>query len=117
MILKNIQKWEPEGFIGVVNREIIRAIIASLRNRGGLISLTQLANNTLEIGYTVAKNLAKTGAKKELYDKLNLEINPNFNLSGVQLMNMTQALAYRRICKIKKKYCERSRMTRTITIT
>ena len=34
VILKNVQKWEPEGFIGVANREIIGAIIASLRNRG-----------------------------------------------------------------------------------
>ena len=23
VILKNVQKWEPEGFIGVANREII----------------------------------------------------------------------------------------------
>ena len=60
-ILKHIQKWEPEDFIGVVNREILQAIIVSLRNRGGPTNLTQLANDTLEIGYTTAKNLAKAG--------------------------------------------------------
>ena len=107
-ILKNVQKWEPEGFIGVANREIIQAIIASLRNRGGPTSLTQLANDTLEIGYTTAKDLAKAGAEKELHDKPNLEINPNFNLCGAQLRNMTQALAYWGICEIKKMYRERS---------
>ena len=62
----------------------------------------RLANDTLEIGYTMAKDLAKAGAEKELHNKPNLEINPNFNLSGAQLMNMTQALAYRGICKIKR---------------
>ena len=69
----------------------------------------QLTDDTLGLGYAVARSLAKTGAEKELYDEPNLEINPNFNLSGAQLMNMTQVLAYKGICKIKKGHRERTR--------
>ena len=65
----------------------------------------------------MAKDLAKAGAEKELHDEPNLEINPNVNLSGAQLLNMTQALAYQGICEIKKTYRERSRTARTIAIT
>ena len=65
----------------------------------------------------MAKDLAKAGAEKELHDEPNLEINPNVNLSGAQLLNMTQALAYRGICEIKKMYRERSRTAQTIAIT
>jgi len=100
-ILDQVKMWEPIGYIGVANREILRAIVASLRNRGGATNFVQLTDKAVELGYTEAKNLAKIGANKELYDEPQIEINPNFNLTGAQLASMTQALAYKGICETK----------------
>ena len=100
-ILDKIKTWEPIGYIRVANKEILRAITASLRNRGGTTNFMQLMDKTTEIGCTEAKNLVKAGANKELYDEPQIEINLNFNLTGAQLASMTQALAYKGICETK----------------
>ena len=61
----------------------------------------KLTEENQDTGHTEAKNLAMEGAAKALYDEPNLKINLNFNLTGAQLTNMTQALTYKGICKTK----------------
>ena len=100
-ILDHVKTWEQTGYIGVANREVLRAVIASLRSRGGPTNFVQLTDATVEFGCSEAKNLAKIGANKELYDEPQIEINLNFNLTGAQLESMTQALAYKGICESK----------------
>ena len=65
------------------------------------LEFVQLTDATVKFGCSEAKNLAKIGANKELYDEPQIEINPNFNLTGAQLESMTQALAYKGICESK----------------
>jgi len=101
-ILGDVGKWERTGYIGIRNKEILRAIIAALRNRGGITCFRKLAKENTENGHHEAKNLAKQGATKELYDEPNLEIHPNFDLTGAQLTAMSQSLAYKGICERKK---------------
>ena len=100
-ILDGIKTWEPTGYIRVANKEILQAVIASLRNRGGPTNFVQLTDGNAEIGYTKAKNLAKKGAEKDLPDEPHIDINPKFNLTGAQIANMTQAQAYKGICETK----------------
>ena len=45
--------------------------------------------------------LAKEGATKTIPDEPDLNIDPKFNLTGAQLSELTQALAYNGICKHK----------------
>ena len=52
-------------------------------------------------GYDKARNLEKQGATKEVYNEPNLNVHPNFNLTGVQLTTITQSLAYKGICELK----------------
>jgi ribonuclease HI len=41
-ILENIKTWEQTRYIGVTNRDIFQAVVASLRNRGGPTYFIQL---------------------------------------------------------------------------
>ena len=45
--------------------------------------------------------LAKKGTTKTIQDEPDLNIDPKFNLTGAQLSELTQALAYTGICKQK----------------
>ena len=63
-VLKHIHKWEPEGFIGVANKEVLQAIIARLRNRGGPTNFMQLTDDTLGLGYAMAKAWQKQAQRK-----------------------------------------------------
>ena len=65
-ILDHVKMQEQMGYIRVANREILWAIIVSLRNRGGPTNFMQLTDKTVKLGCTEAKNLAKIGANKEL---------------------------------------------------
>jgi hypothetical protein len=101
VILNHIKQWEQTGYIGVQNKEVFRAIVVALRNHGGPTHFTHLTNGNDEIGYTEAKSLATEGTEKELYDEPYLDIDPKFNPTGAQLASMTQAIAYKEICKTK----------------
>jgi hypothetical protein len=81
-ILGEVNKWERTGYIGVRNKELLKAIIAAIGNRGGPTCLQRLAKDNTEAVHQEAKSLAILGASKELYDEPNLEIHPNFNLTG-----------------------------------
>ena len=102
-ILEDTNQWEHTRYIRIKHREILKVIITILRSRSGLTHLQMITRGNVEPGDQEAKNLAEQGASKELYDEPNLEINPNFNLTGAQLDTMTQSLAYRGICERKKK--------------
>ena len=52
-------------------------------------------------GSKEAYALAKEGTYKEAYDEPDLSIEPKFNLTGAQLSELSQALAYEGICKQK----------------
>jgi len=100
-ILNKLKKWESTGYIGVQNRDIFRSIVAALRHRSGTTCFKKNTDNDGEAGHTAAKSLALQGATKEAFDEPNLNIHPNFNLTGAQLVSMTQSLAYKGICEMK----------------
>ena len=52
-------------------------------------------------GIKEANALAKEGVTKETYNKPDLHVEPRFNLIGVQLFKLMQALAYEGICEQK----------------
>jgi hypothetical protein len=108
--------WEPTGYIGIANKEILHAIVAALRHRGGPTNFVQLPSEGTELGHSKAKNLAEIRASKELYDEPDIDINPNFNLTGAQLAHMIQALAYKGIREMKTPH-DRQKTTQMLAIT
>ena len=100
-ILDDSKRWEPTRCIVVQNKEIFKAIIAALRSRGKTTHFRKLMNDGENGRYNKARKLAKQGATKEMYNEPNLDVHPNFNLTGVQLTTMTQSLAYKGICELK----------------
>ena len=52
-------------------------------------------------GNQMADALAKESTTKTTPDEPNLNIDPNFNLTSAQLLELTQALVYEGICKQK----------------
>ena len=100
-ILDSPQRWEPTRYIGVPNKDVFKSILAALRGRGGITRFRKLTGETTNVGYGGAKSLAKQGAAKLVYDEPDLGIHPNFDLTGAQLVTLTQSLAYRGICELK----------------
>jgi hypothetical protein len=64
-------------------------VVAALRNRGGPTNFVQIPSKSTELGHSEENHLAEVGASKELYDKPDIDINPNFNLTRAQLVSMT----------------------------
>src|SRR5882762_2135275 len=57
-----------------------------------MTSFWKLAKENTEEGHREAKNLARQGATKELYDEPNLKIHPNLYLTKAQLAATSQSL-------------------------
>jgi hypothetical protein len=115
-ILEDYRKWEHTGYIGIPNKEIFQNTLAALRSRGGVTQFRKATSEGDNTGYLGAKKLAKQGTAKDVYDEPDPEIHPSFNLTGAQLVTMTQSLAYKGICELKNLKCRRG-TTRMLAIT
>ena len=99
-ILDGPQRWEPTGYIEVLNNDVFKSILAVLHGCR-ITRFRKLTGKTDNVGYEGAKRLARPGATKMAYDEPDLGIHPSFDLSGVQLATLTKSLAYRGICEMK----------------
>ena len=60
-----------------------------------------------------ADSLAKEGAQKEVVNHIDLSILPEFDLQGVKLATMMQAIAYKGIQDLKQKGLKQRIRTKT----
>jgi exonuclease III len=104
-LTKNLPTWEQQGWIGIPNKGLFKAIASHLRQRG---AITTFQYTRSEPGTTGATKLACLGANRVTPDDLDMSINVKFNLTGAQLSCMSQALAYQGIRELKQKHHRRS---------
>ena len=93
------KKWEAKGIIGITYKDLFRATIVALRARTALTTFQWVKRYSGTKGNQMADALAKEDATKTTPDKPNLNIDTKFNLTGAQLLELTQALVYEGICK------------------
>lgn len=96
-----MEEWERNGFVRIKNAELIKAIIAKLRERGAETKFRWIKGHSGVHGNEMADILAGEGADKPTPDGIDLTIKEKFNLAGAQLSTMTQALAYQAILERK----------------
>lgn len=112
-----LAKWEECGYIGVANKEIFKAIVALLRERGAPTRFKWVKGHSGILGNEEADKLAGEGALKEIPSELDLKIKNKFNLTGAQLSKMTQAIAYQGIKETEKQPKPRSGTESRLDIT
>ncbi|KJA22319.1 hypothetical protein HYPSUDRAFT_186477 [Hypholoma sublateritium FD-334 SS-4] len=91
------QKIERLGYIDTANREIVKAIRASLRMRPGDTYFEKVKGHSSNVGNDGADALAGTGAVREEYDNINLAIPTDYDIEGAEFIGLTQAQLYRGI--------------------
>ena len=97
-LMRNLHKWEAKGYIGIAHKELFRAIVAALRARAAPTICQWIKGHCKVKGNEKANML---GAPKSIPDELDLNINSKLNLTGAQLLQLSQALAYEGICEQK----------------
>ena len=100
-VLKNLRSWEAINYLNVDHKDLFRAIAARLRNRGAPTSFQLAPKAKGKQGTNEALKLAEVGTHKEVIDEPDLTIIPKFNITGAQLSQMTQKIAYQSICSHK----------------
>ncbi|KAK7683569.1 hypothetical protein QCA50_013407 [Cerrena zonata] len=86
--------WETNGWFGLENADLIRAVIAHLRKRSAITTLRWTSKNKLTNENKAAKQLAKNGMSSTPIETIDITIPESFNLTGAELAQITQASAY-----------------------
>ncbi|KAG6828351.1 hypothetical protein H0H92_008239 [Tricholoma furcatifolium] len=93
-LTENLQRYEDAGWVGVENRDILKAVVSQLRSRSGFTILIKVKGHSGDEGNEEADPLANIGARMPPTTPLDLEINPNFVHSGVNLWTASQKIIY-----------------------
>ena len=99
-----LEDQEEQGYIGIKNKDLYKSTVAALHQRLTPTMFQRASRLNTQPGNREAKKLAleATSHEDEVFDELITEIDPRFNLTGTQLLKMTQTLAYQGICRTKK---------------
>ena len=99
-----LEDWEEWGYIGIKNKDLYKSTVATLHQSLTPTMFQRASGPNTQPGNREAKNLVleAISCKDEVFDKPITEIDPRFNLTGAQLLKMTQTLAYQGICEMKK---------------
>ncbi|KAF8162291.1 hypothetical protein K438DRAFT_1985221 [Mycena galopus ATCC 62051] len=102
-VTKYRQRREDQGYIGVANRNVERAMVAALRQRKRKTKVKRAEGRNDHGRGNGAKVKADEGAKKNAADEIDLSVPPTLNVTGAKLSAMTQSLAYKAIRERKMK--------------
>lgn len=93
-----LEKMEQNGFIGVAHKDLFKAGISLLRQRGAPTRFIWVKGHSGVHGNEEADALAKSGAELGAEaPTISLQHDPRFVLSGAQISTLTQSLAYKAI--------------------
>ncbi|KAJ7133770.1 ribonuclease H-like domain-containing protein [Mycena crocata] len=110
-VTKNMKKWEDRGYIGVANKELHQAAVATLRQRKRKTKFRWVKAHDGHIRNEGADRKADEGTRKTEPDEVKLDVPPTLRVTGAKLATMTQSLAYKaiRASKMKSKLKKRTR--------
>ncbi|KAK7461033.1 hypothetical protein VKT23_008961 [Stygiomarasmius scandens] len=108
----SLRKMEDNGYIGVENAPLIKAMVANYRTRESLTKIKWVKGHSGHPGNEAADDLAKKAVEKNETDEVELNIPSELQLSGAKLCVLTQSLAYNAIRIIKTRGTEDRRRTR-----
>lgn len=111
----NMRKYERNGWIGVSNRDLFRAILAALRKRGAPTYFQWVKGHDGNFGNNQADQAAQSASRLEEPLELQPFEDPRYLLSGLQISTMTQKLLYRGI-RERSKPIERRTTQRNLDI-
>jgi ribonuclease HI len=104
-----LQKHEDQGMIGIANKELIRYMLANLRQRTGATYIKWVPGHAGLVRNEGADQMAAKGARLEADETLPAP-RQDLRMTGAKLAVVTQKLAYRAIREIKmKSYQKRAR--------
>lgn len=90
----HLQSWEECGWIGIKNKKYRKALVAILRARGARTRIKWVKDHPDNKGNEATDALAGKGVNKEEYDEIDVTIDKKIDLSGAQLLTLTQAITY-----------------------
>ncbi|KAF5344335.1 hypothetical protein D9758_013247 [Tetrapyrgos nigripes] len=110
---------EDNGYIGVKNRELLKAAVGTLRQRKSVTIFEWVKGHDGHAGNEAADELASIGAGKETLNVMVFESPRTLTITGAKLNKMTQVLAYqaireRKISKEKRKNGPRRRTVQNL---
>lgn len=108
---------EKKGWIGTANKEIIRALLAHLRERRGNTYVVKVKGHSGNMGNDGADHLANEGSDKNTPNIVDLSIPEYLQIEGAEFASLTQAMLYKGIHKLKiKKLALRRKTTANLNI-
>lgn len=102
-LTKGLKDALDTGFLQLENAALLRATVATLQRRSAKTTLQWVKGHAGIAGNENADRLADAGASKDAPDELDTTIPPDFNLTGIKLARMTQALAYKTMRSLAKR--------------
>jgi len=101
-LTNHLENWENDGWISIKNSTLFKKAAHLLRIRSARTIFQWTKGHNGNRGNEESDCLAKRGAKKNIPDRLDMEIPEEFDIQGAKLATLTQAKAYRGILERKK---------------
>lgn len=96
-LTKHLGQWEDSRWIGIDNTEFFKCTAYLLKKCTVMTSFQWVKGHRGNLGNEESDNFAKEGANKHTPDILSLDIPKEYNLQGVKLATLSQAVAYKGI--------------------